>query len=188
MIKYCKQIGLILDLVKDFRRSQRYVLLPFGNRVFVDVLFSLDLDLRQREVSVLCVVVISPLLMMNGWYQFYTCLTCFKTRTPSWIGKGSPANETRSLGSVKPTNFIRVVSRNWSISFWRTFGVHGNAKRKEGFLKFPGAYVFYLVDETFSWNWCRRSWTWWLWNFSWFFHSSALFYVPQLIIGLIITV
>ena len=47
MIKYCKQIGLILDLVKDFRRSQRYVLLPFGNRVFVDVLFSLDLDLRQ---------------------------------------------------------------------------------------------------------------------------------------------
>jgi hypothetical protein len=27
-----------------------------------------------------------------------------------------------------------------------------------------------------------------LWNFSWFFHSSALFYVPQLIIGLIITV
>lgn len=82
MIKYCKQIGLILDLVKDFRRSQRYVLLPFGNRVFVYVLFSLDLDLRQRKVSVLCKI-ISPLLTMNGWNQFYTCFTCFKTRTPS---------------------------------------------------------------------------------------------------------
>lgn len=53
--------------------------------------------------------------------------TSFKTRTPSWIGRGSPARDTRSLGSINPTNFILVVSRNWSMSFGRTLGVHGSA-------------------------------------------------------------
>lgn len=43
-ITYSNEIS---HLIEDFRRCQRYFLLSFGNRVLIDVLLSLNLDLCQ---------------------------------------------------------------------------------------------------------------------------------------------
>lgn len=48
-----KKEDLKRDLIEDFRRSQRYLFVPLRNRVFIDVLFSLNLDLRQRKIHML---------------------------------------------------------------------------------------------------------------------------------------
>lgn len=81
--------------------------------------------------------ILASLTQSLEWVS-HSSLTCFNVLKPSCIGCGKPANDWLSSGSVNPMNLLRVTSKNWSISFWRTFGVHG--KRSMFLIGMTGLY------------------------------------------------
>jgi len=84
------------------------------------------LHLVLRKINLPCLRPYKPFPMYIT-HVYHTCslkhgvkitpLTWLRTRTPSCIGCGRPANDELSFFTWKPTNFARVCSRNTSRSF-----------------------------------------------------------------------